>query len=108
MKRGSRQVYTTNIDETRRHRKWQKIYVIFPKADTLQKVITEGGKSQPSTGDKKKVEAIINPFITGQVGLSFLTSKLTKINPLTATFALKTNQLIITYSTVKRVTTTSS
>ena len=29
------------------------------KSDTLQDIITEVGKSQPSTGDKK-VEAIIN------------------------------------------------
>ena len=38
--------------------KWQKIYVNSPKSDTLQDVITEVGKSQPSIGDRK-VEAII-------------------------------------------------
>ena len=33
--------------------KWQKIYVNSPKSDTLQDVITEVGKSQPSIGDRK-------------------------------------------------------
>ena len=42
--------------------KWQKIYVNSPKSDTLQDVITEVGKSQPSIGDRK-VEAIINQLI---------------------------------------------
>ena len=49
--------------------KWQKINVNSPKSDTLQDVITEVGKSQPSIGDRK-VEAIINQLITGQVGLN--------------------------------------
>ena len=57
--------------------KWQKIYVNSPKSDTLQDVITEVGKSQPSIGDRK-VEAIINQLITGQVGLNYLTSKIDK------------------------------
>ena len=35
-------------------------------------IITEVGKSQPSSGDRK-VEAIINQLITGQVGLNYLT-----------------------------------
>ena len=52
--------------------KWQKIYVNSPISDTLQDVITEVGKSQPSTGDRE-VKAIINQLITGQVGLNFLT-----------------------------------
>ena len=50
--------------------KWQKIYVNSPKSDTLQDVITEVGKSQPSIGDRK-VEAIINQLITGQLGLNY-------------------------------------
>ena len=41
--------------------------------DTLQDIITEVGKSQPSSGDRK-VEAIINQLITGQVGLNYLKS----------------------------------
>ena len=57
--------------------KWQKIYVNSPKSGTLQDVITEVGKSQPSIGDRK-VEAIINQLITGQVGLNYLTSKIDK------------------------------
>ena len=57
--------------------KWQKIYVNSPKSDTLQDVITEVGKSQLSIGDRK-VEAIINQLITGQVGLNYLTSKIDK------------------------------
>ena len=57
--------------------KWQKINVNSPKSDTLQDVITEVGKSQPSIGDRK-VEAIINQLITGQVGLNYVTSKTDK------------------------------
>ena len=82
--------------------KWQKIYVNSPKSDTLQDVITEVGKSQPSIGDRK-VEAIINQLTTGQVGLNYLTSKNDKINPLTVTYAQKKKQLIITYSSVKSI-----
>ena len=57
--------------------KWQKIYVNSPKSDTLQDIITEVGKSQPSIG-VRKVEAIKNQLITGQVGLNYLTSKIDK------------------------------
>ena len=42
--------------------KWQKMYVISPKSDVLQEVITEVGISQLSTIDRK-VEAIINQLI---------------------------------------------
>ena len=57
--------------------KWQKIYVNSPKSDTLQDVITEVGKSQPSIGDRK-VEAIINKLITG---LSIYLSSYSAIRP---------------------------
>ena len=57
--------------------KLQNIYVNSSKSDPLQDVITEAGKSQASTGDRK-VEAIKNQLITGQVGLNYLTSKIDK------------------------------
>ena len=55
----------------------EDFYVNSPKSDTLQDVITEVGKAQSSIGDRK-VEAIINQLITGQVGLYYLTSKIDK------------------------------
>ena len=48
--------------------KWQKIYVNSPKSDTLQDVITEVGKSEPSIGDRN-VEAIINQPDLGSITL---------------------------------------
>ena len=57
--------------------KWQKIYVNSTKSDNIQEIITEVGKLQPSIADRK-VETTINQFITGQVGLNYLTSKIDK------------------------------
>ena len=56
---GSRQVSTAYIDETRSCRKMAEDLCQFPQSDTLQDVITEVWKSQPSTEDRK-VKAIIN------------------------------------------------
>ena len=60
-----------------RFRTWKFRDRYHLKGDTLQDVITEVGKSQPSIGDRK-VEAIINQLISGQVGLNYLTSKIDK------------------------------
>ena len=57
--------------------KWQKIYVNSTNSDSIQEIITEVGKLQPSIADRK-VETTINQFITGQVGLNYLTSKIDK------------------------------
>ena len=55
--------------------KWQKIYKNSTKSNTIQEIITEVGKTHPSIADRK-VKTIINQFIAGQVGLSYLTSKI--------------------------------
>ena len=55
--------------------KWQKIYMSSTKADNIQEVIIEVGKLQPSI-TYRKVKTSINQFITGQVGLNYLISKI--------------------------------
>ena len=75
--------------------KRQMIYL-----NLIAEVITEVGKSQPSTGDIT-VKAIINHLITGQVGLNFLTSKIDKNKSANCETTLIRKQLTITFSTVK-------